>query len=80
MQISEKGKKTKQIQIQIAMSMGFTQQYFGDRPDEIEGMINLVSYLALAEVVARDRGDKSAHTIRLSINEIIRTLPPELGY
>jgi|TARA_B110000114_G_scaffold183592_1_gene225209 hypothetical protein len=80
LQISEKGKKTKQIQIQIAMSMGFTQQYFGDRPDEIEGMINLVSYLALAEVVARDRGDKSAHTIRLSINEIIRTLPPELGY
>jgi len=80
LQISEKGKKSKQIQIQVAMSMGFTQQYFGDRPDEIEGMINLVSYLALAEVVARDRGEKSAHTIRLSINEIIRTLPPELGY
>ncbi|MDA7755736.1 ATP-binding protein [Candidatus Pelagibacter sp.] len=80
LQISEKGKKSKQVQIQIAMSMGFTQQYFGDRPDEIEGMINLVSYLALAEVVARDRGEKSAHTIRLSINEIIRTLPPELGY
>ena len=80
LQISEKGKKSKHIQIQLAMSMGFTQQYFGDRPDEIEGMINLVSYLALAEVVARDRGEKSAHTVRLSVNEIIRTLPPELGY
>jgi len=78
--ISEKGKRTKEIQIQIAMGMGFTAQYFGDQPDEIEGMLLLASYIALAEVVARDRGDSKAHTIRLYLNEILRNQPPKIYY
>lgn len=78
--ISEKGKRSKEIQIQIAMGMGFTSQYFGDQPDEIEGMLLLASYIALAEVVARDRGDSKAHTIRLYLNEILRNQPPKIDY
>ena len=60
---SEIGKKKKEIQIQISMTMGFTAQYFGDQPDEIEGMLLMASYIALAEVGARNRGDSKAHNV-----------------
>ena len=80
MKISEIGKKKKEIQIQISMTMGFTSQYFGDQPDEIEGMLLLASYIALAEVVARSRGDAKALNVRMYLNEILRSQPPPLEY
>ena len=80
LKISEIGKRKKEIQIQISMTMGFTSQYFGDQPDEIEGMLLLASYIALAEVVARSRGDAKAHNVRMYLNEILRTQPPPLEY
>lgn len=58
------------------MGMGFSAQYFGDQPDEIEGMINIASSIALAEIVSRDRGNANAHIIRTYLNEILRTQPP----
>ena len=79
-QVYEKGNKTKDITITIAMGMGFTQQYFGSAPEEVEGMLALIEYIALAEIVEKDRGTSKAHAIRLSLNEIIRQLPPDLGY
>ena len=79
-QIFEKGNKTKDITIIIAMGMGFTHQYFGTKPDEVEGMLALIEYIALAEIVEKDRGTSKAHAIRMSLNEIIRQLPPDLGY
>ena len=80
LKISETGKRKKEIQIQISMTMGFTSQYFGDQPDEIEGMLLLASYIALAEVVSRSRGDSKAHNIRMYLNEILRSQPPPLKY
>ena len=62
------------------MTMGFTAQYFGDQPDEIEGMLLLASYIALGEVVARNRGDSKAHNVRSYLNEILRSQPPALDY
>ena len=38
------------------MGMGFTRQYFGTKPDEVEGMLALIEYIALAEIVEKDRG------------------------
>ncbi len=80
LKISEIGKKKKEIQIQISMTMGFTSQYFGDQPDEIEGMLLMASYIALAEVVARNRGDSKAHNVRSYLNEILRSQPPDINY
>ena len=80
LKISEIGKRKKEIQIQISMTMGFTSQYFGDQPDEIEGMLLIASYIALAEVVSRSRGDSKAHNIRMYLNEILRSQPPPLKY
>jgi hypothetical protein len=79
-QVFEKGNKTKDITIIIAMGMGFTQQYFGSKPDEVEGMLALIEYIALAEIVEKSRGTSKAHAIRMSLNEIIRRQPPDLGY
>lgn len=76
LRVQEVGKKNKEIKIQIAMGMGFSAQYFGDQPDEIEGMINIASSIALAEIVSRDRGNANAHIIRTYLNEILRTQPP----
>ena len=78
LKVSEIGKRKKEIQIQISMTMGFTAQYFGDQPDEIEGMLLIASYIALAEVVARNRGDSKAHNVRSYLNEILRSQPPNL--
>ena len=80
LKVSEIGKRKKEIQIQISMTMGFTAQYFGDQPDEIEGMLLIASYIALAEVVARNRGDGKAHNVRSYLNEILRSQPPNLKY
>ncbi len=80
LKISEIGKRKKEIQIQISMTMGFTAQYFGDQPDEIEGMLLIASYIALAEVVARSRGDGKAHNVRSYLNEILRSQPPALNF
>ena len=79
-QVWEKGIKTKDITIVIAMGMGFTRQYFGTKPEEVEGMLALIEYIALAEIVEKDRGTSKAHAIRMSLNEIIRELPPDLSY
>tara|TARA_Y100000294_G_scaffold64024_1_gene60725 strand:- start:22 stop:1587 length:1566 start_codon:yes stop_codon:yes gene_type:complete len=79
-QVFEKGNRTKDITIIIAMGMGFTQQYFGSKPEEVEGMLALVEYIALAEIVEKSRGTSKAHAIRMSLNEIIRRQPPDLGY
>ena len=62
------------------MTMGFTSQYFGDQPDEIEGMLLMASYIALAEVVARNRGDSKAQNVRSYLNEILRSQPPDINY
>ena len=35
-QIHEKGNKTKDITITVAMGMGFTRQYFGTTHEEVE--------------------------------------------
>ena len=76
LRVQEVGKKNKEIKIQIAMGMGFSAQYFGDQPDEIEGMINIASSIALAEIVSRERGNSNAHAIRTYLNEILRSQPP----
>ena len=76
LRVQDIGKKNKEIKIQIAMGMGFSAQYFGDQPEEIEGMINIASSIALAEIVSRERGNSNAHAIRTYLNEILRSQPP----
>ena len=77
-QVYEKGNKTKDITIIVAMGMGFTRQYFGSTAEDAEGMLALIQYIALAEIVQKDRGTSKAHAIRLSLNEIVRQMPPDL--
>jgi len=79
-QVHEEGNKTKQITVIIAMGMGFTQQYFGNKAEDTEGMLALIEYIALAEIVEKSRGTSKAHAIRYSLNAIIRRLPPDLGF
>ena len=43
-------------------------------------MLLIASYIALAEVVARNRGDSKAHNVRSYLNEILRSQPPNLKY
>ena len=62
------------------MGMGFTQQYFGNKAEDTEGMLALIEYIALAEIVEKSRGTSKAHAIRYSLNAIIRRLPPDLGF
>ena len=45
------------------MGMGFTQQYFGSAPEEVEGMLALIEYIALAEIVEKYQaaGNRNKH-------------------
>ena len=42
-------------------------------------MLALIEYIALAEIVEKDRGTSKSHAIRMSLNEIIRQLPLDLS-
>ena len=72
----KKGRKDKHIQIQIMMNKGFSSQYFGNDEKEIEGMISLLCYIVLAEIIGKQRGFTGTHMVREYINAIIDSVPP----
>ena len=74
--ISNKGIKDKEITIRIALNHSFTNQFFGDTPEEIEGMIRLANYICLSEIVSVRRGNPKASQIRMYLNSILREQPP----
>ena len=57
----------------------FTEMYFGDNSEEVEGMILLASYIALAETIARERGNPRSDVVRSYLNEILAYLPPPVN-
>tara|TARA_B100001057_G_scaffold493513_1_gene588074 strand:+ start:2094 stop:3650 length:1557 start_codon:yes stop_codon:yes gene_type:complete len=75
----KKGKKNKHIQIQIMMNKGFSSQYFGNDEKEIEGMISLLCYIVLAEIIGKQRGFLGTHMVREYINAIIDSVPPTIN-
>ena len=75
----KKGKKDKHIQIQIMMNKGFSSQYFGNDEKEIEGMISLLCYIVLAEIIGKQRGFTGTHMVREYINAIIDSVPPTIN-
>ena len=77
--LDPKSKKNKTIEIQILMNKGFTSQYFGDQAHELEGMELLASYIALAEIISKERGERNTHLTRYYINKIIDSVPPTLN-
>ena len=74
----KKGKNNKRIQIQIMMNKGFSSQYFGNDEKEIEGMISLLCYIVLAEIIGKHRGFDGTHMVREYINAIIDSVPPKI--
>ena len=74
--LSNKGIKDKEITIRIALNHSFTNQFFGDTPEEIEGMIRLANYICLSEIVSVRRGNPKASQIRMYLNSILREQPP----
>jgi hypothetical protein len=75
----KKGRKDKHIQIQIMMNKGFSSQYFGNDEKEIEGMISLLCYIVLAEIIGKQRGFTGTHMVREYINAIIDSVPPTIN-
>ena len=76
--LDPKTRKNKTIEIQIMMNKGYTSQYFGDQEHELEGLELLASYIALAEIISKERGEKNTHLTRYYINKIIDSVPPTL--
>tara|TARA_B100000780_G_C21101585_1_gene444545 strand:- start:369 stop:1922 length:1554 start_codon:yes stop_codon:yes gene_type:complete len=76
--LDPKSRKNKIIEIQIMMNKGYTSQYFGDQEHELEGLELLASYIALAEIISKERGEKNTHLTRYYINKIIDTVPPTI--
>ncbi|MDA9814719.1 ATP-binding protein [Candidatus Pelagibacter sp.] len=76
--LDPKTRKKKVIEIQIMANKGYTAQYFGDQQHELEGLQLLASYIALAEIISKERGEKNTHLIRYYINKIIDTVPPTI--
>jgi len=74
----EKG-KNKQVEIQILMNKGFSSQYFGNDEKEIEGMLSLLCYIVLAEIIGKQRGFRDTHMVREYINAIIDSVPPTIN-
>ena len=74
--IASKGNKSKEITIRIALNHPFTQQFFGDTPEEIEGMIRLANYICLSEIIAIERGSPKASLVRMYLNSILKQQPP----
>ena len=61
------------------MQKGFSSQYFGNDEKEIEGMLSLLCYIVLAEVIGKERGFKDTHMVREYINAIIDSVPPTIN-
>jgi hypothetical protein len=76
--LDPKSRKSKIIEIQIMMNKGYTSQYFGDQEHELEGLELLASYIALAEIISKERGEKNTHLTRYYINKIIDSVPPTI--
>ena len=74
----KKGKKEKKIQIQVMMNKGFSSQYFGNDEKEIEGMLSLLCYIVLAEIIGKQRGFRDSYMVREYINRIIDSVPPTI--
>ena len=53
------------------MNKGFSSQYFGNDEKEIEGMISLLCYIVLAEIIGKQRGFTGTHMVREYINATI---------
>ena len=77
--LDKKGRKEKKVQIQIMMHKGFSSQYFGNDEKEIEGMLSLLCYIVLAEIIGKERGFKDTFMVREYINTIIDTVPPTIN-
>lgn len=75
----KKGIKNKQVQIQILMHKGFSSQYFGNDEKEVEGMLSLLCYIVLAEIIGKERGFKDTQMVREYINAIIDSVPPTIN-
>ena len=76
--LDPKSRKNKTIEIQIMMNKGYTSQYFGDQEHELEGLELLASYIALAEIISKERGERNTHLTRYYINKIIDSVPPTI--
>ena len=67
--------KKKRAQIIISMVHNFTDSYFGDTSEEIEGLQLIAMYLGLSELHAKlVQKVSSAGRIRRTLNEILRNL------
>lgn len=62
------------IQIVLAMEHPFTQTYFGDNSEEIEGMQLIAMYLGLSEHFTRISGNKLPSSVRTILNSLLKEL------
>jgi hypothetical protein len=63
----------RQLGIQILMAHPFVVQFFGGgSPEELQGMLRLATGLAIAEVLCLEAGVRSAGSVRMKLNELLR--------
>ena len=58
----------------LAMEHIFTQKYFGDNSEEIEGMQLIAMYLGLSEHFTRISGNKYPSSVRIILNSLLKEL------
>lgn len=62
----------RRIRIRLSAAHPFMVRFAQADPEEVEGLLRVGAALALAEVLARGAGVRSAGTIRRNVNEILR--------
>src|SRR5262249_28811098 len=73
--VSDSGQSSslpRKIDIRLSMAHPFMVRFAQADPEEVEGLLRVGAAIALAELVARDAGVRSAGTVRRNINDILR--------
>jgi Histidine kinase-, DNA gyrase B-, and HSP90-like ATPase len=71
---SLQGKAIRNLSIRLALAHPFMDRFSGAEPEKIEPLLRVAVALALAEVTAREGGVKKAISIRLHLNDLLRTV------
>jgi len=62
----------RQLQVRLSMHHPFSKRYLGKEAPELEGVLRLVTGLAIAEAIAQQDGVRFSGRVRTSLNELLR--------
>lgn len=64
--------ETRKIDIRLSIAHPFMIRFAQEDPESLEALLRVAAAIALAEVLARDAGVRTAGTVRRNINDILR--------